>query len=80
MNGNEFNSFLIRFSDQKIYLLLTHISLCLFLFTIGLSRVYIGVHSFNQILLGWCYGIIVLVLYLKHFKKRSHRILKIQAF
>lgn len=33
------------------------------IFSVGISRVYMGVHGFNQVLEGWCYGLILLSIY-----------------
>jgi Membrane-associated phospholipid phosphatase len=39
------------------------------IFTIGMSRVYLGVHSFPQILLGWSYGALFLIFSIAYFDK-----------
>ena len=37
------------------------------IFFIGVSRVYLGVHSYSQVITGWAYGIILLIIYAKFF-------------
>jgi len=46
------------------------------IFCIGLSRVYLGVHSFGQVLLGWSYGIIFMVLAIYFFDKTLDNIIE----
>lgn len=54
-----------KISKKKgiILKIITTSSTFFFVFMIGLSRVYKGVHSFNQVLLGWNYGQFILFLY-----------------
>jgi membrane-associated phospholipid phosphatase len=37
-----------------------------FIAAIGYSRVYVGSHSFNQVMLGWVLGIYSLYIYIKY--------------
>ena len=48
------------------------------IFLIGFSRVYKGVHSFNQVLLGWNYGQFMLFIYFA-FRKPVHIYIKTQV-
>lgn len=58
---------------------MTSLLLLLFLGLIGFSRIYLGVHSLNQVLLGWVYAIMVLILYIGLAKKPLHQFIKSQA-
>lgn len=39
--------------------------ICFIIFNVGLSRIYYGVHSFNQVILGYLYAFLCLILFYK---------------
>ncbi len=40
---------------------------------VGLSRVYLGMHTFSQVLLGYAYSVLAIYLYYGYFKETLHR-------
>lgn len=42
---------------------------------IGVSRVYLGMHSFSQVLLGYAYAVLCIYLYYAYFKERIQSML-----
>ncbi|KAL4432661.1 hypothetical protein ABPG74_004954 [Tetrahymena malaccensis] len=47
----------------------------IWIFLIGFSRVILGAHSFSQVLLGWTYGIICIILYRLVLEKQLENVL-----
>ncbi|KRX09560.1 Phosphatidic acid phosphatase type 2/haloperoxidase [Pseudocohnilembus persalinus] len=70
-NINEFNTQLQGLSQFSwpfyVYLLL--------IILIGFSRIYLGVHSYNQVILGWLYGVFFVCLYFELAQKRYEKIM-----
>ncbi|KAM3138759.1 hypothetical protein pb186bvf_009138 [Paramecium bursaria] len=49
---------------------------CVTIFMIGLSRVYLGVHSIGQVLLGWCFGIYCVFVYEEYIHELFYNYMK----
>ncbi|MCF7835612.1 MAG: phosphatase PAP2 family protein [Candidatus Marinimicrobia bacterium] len=60
--------YLLKKNWQKIFLI---ISFSVFIFLIGFSRIYLGVHWVSDILAGWVFGAGLLVLLITFFKERE---------
>ena len=75
-SNNEENKNDKRKKNINIFIDIVIIFLYIFIvFSIGLSRIYLGVHSIDQIMLGYVYGLFSLYLYYLYFFKHLKNLL-----
>ena len=64
-----FESWAYKMMSHKFFIAIVMILNVVSIIMVGYSRIFLGVHSFNQILLGWSYATILVVLYFAMFKE-----------
>ena len=69
--------FIVPYLKNRIILLIGWISIFFLINAVSLTRVYLGLHSWHQIIEGWCYGILLLCTFYS-FEKKT--IVKIKIF
>jgi len=60
----------------RLFKIISAVVLFGLVFTIGLSRVYLGVHSFGQVLLGWSYGWLFMIFLIFYFDEKLENMIR----